>query len=107
MTVIIETVKVAEEPDKLWTEMGMFGAIGEWHPMLTKVGSQGEREGCLRMAEAQDGSRQIDRLVEMAPEQHFYRYCTVRTDMPVHGCVREIRVRDNGDRTSTVVWAMD
>ena len=37
MTKIVETVRIAEDPDTLWREIGEFGAVGHWHPMLAKV----------------------------------------------------------------------
>ena len=41
MTKIVESVRIAEDPDKLWREIGKFGAVGTWHPMLSKVDSEG------------------------------------------------------------------
>ena len=40
MTKIVETVRIAEDPDTLWREIGEFGAVGHWHPMLAKVDSE-------------------------------------------------------------------
>ena len=48
---ITERVCVAEEPGPLWHEIGRFGAVGAWHPMLRKVESDGDHEGCQRIAE--------------------------------------------------------
>jgi hypothetical protein len=75
--------------------------------MLAKVESEGEREGCLRTAEARDGSRQTERLLETAPDRHFYRYRMESTPMPVRDYLAELRVEDNRDGTSTVVWAAE
>ncbi|AEH90818.1 SRPBCC family protein [Mesorhizobium opportunistum] len=104
MTTIVETTRIAERPDALWHEIGRFGAVGEWHPLLDKVESEGEREGCRRTAEAKDGSRQTERLFETDAEQHFYRYGIESTTMPVRDYVAEFKVQDNHDGTSTVVW---
>jgi mxaD protein len=107
MTKIVETVRIAEDPNKLWQEIGKFGAVGRWHPMLTKVDSEGDREGALRMAEGRDGSRHTERLLEMSPEHHLYRYRMELTALPVRDYVSELRVVDNGDRTSTVWWSAE
>lgn len=69
MTRIVETTRIAEGPDALWKDIGPFRAVGEWHPLLSRVEGEGEHPGALRAAEGKDGSRQIERLIETAPEQ--------------------------------------
>jgi mxaD protein len=106
-TKIVESVKVAEAADTLWRTIGAFGAIGEWHPMLAQVRSEGEREGSLRTAQGRDGNRQTERLLEMHPDRHAYRYRMEGSAMPVRDYVAELKVEDNGDKTSTVVWSAE
>lgn len=105
MPEIVETVRVAEDADALWREIGRFGAVGQWHPMLAKVETDGERAGCLRRAQTRDGDRQTDRLLETAPQRHLYRYRMEASPMPVRNYVGELRVVDNGDGTSKVAWS--
>lgn len=99
MTRIVETARIAEHPGDLWKDIGPFGAVGQWHPMLSKVESDA--------AEGKDGSRQIERLLEAAPEQHLYRYQMEKTAMPVRDYTAEFRVDDNHDGSSTVVWSAE
>ena len=107
MTTIVETTRIAKDAAALWQEIGQFGAIGDWHPFLAKVESDGELEGSLRTAEGRDGSRQTERLLEIAPDRHFYRYRMEATQMPVRDYVAELRVQDGGDGTSTIIWSAD
>lgn len=107
MTRIVETTRIAKAPDALWKDIGPFGAVGQWHPLLSKVESEGEHPGALRAAEGKDGSRQIERLIESAPEQHLYRYQMEKTAMPVPDYTAEFRVEDNHDGSSTVVWSAE
>lgn len=107
MTNVVESIHVAEDADGLWQEIGKFGAIGRWHPMLAKVESEGERAGSLRTAEGRDGSRQTERLLEMAPDQRFYRYRTESSQLPIRDYMAELRVEDNRDGTSMVVWSAE
>ena len=100
---ITERVCVAEEPGPLWHEIGRFGAVGAWHPMLRKVESDGDHEGCQRVAETRDGGRQTERLLKIEP--HGYLYRMEETAMPVRDYVAEFRIEDNGDHTSTVIWS--
>lgn len=96
--------RVAVDADTLWKAIGSFQRVGDWHPMLQKVEGQGEERGAIRKATGRDGSEQVERLQEIHPAQRYYRYEMVSTPMPVSGYVGELRVRDNGDRTSTVSW---
>ena len=105
MPQIVESVRIAAESGDLWREIGAFSAVGQWHPMLAKVESEGDRAGCKRIAEARDGSRQVERLIEFAPDQHFYRYVMDSTAMPVRHYVGEFRIEDGADRTSNVIWS--
>lgn len=107
MTRIVEMTRIAEAPDALWKGIGPFGAVGQWHPLLSKVESEGEHPGALRAAEGKDGSRQIERLIEAAPEQHLYRYQMEKTAMPVRDYTAEFRVDDNHDGSSTVLWSVE
>lgn len=107
MTSLVERTRVAEGAGTLWRRIGAFGGIGQWHPMLAKVTSEGEQNGSLRIAETRDGSRQTERLLETHPGRHAYRYQMEKTAMPVRDYVAELRVEDNGDETSTVVWSAE
>ena len=107
MPEIVETVRLPASADTVWRAVGPFGAVGNWHPMVAKVATENERENCVRRAEGRDGSIQIERLLEAAPEQHFYRYRIESTRMPVRNYVGRFSVGDNGDGTSTVVWSVN
>jgi mxaD protein len=104
---IKETANIMEKPEQLWSAIGMFSAVGNWHPLLAKVESQGEDEGSLRLAEGKDGSKQVERLLENAPERHYYRYEIVSTPMPVKNYVAEFQIEDPDDGTSVVAWSCE
>jgi polyketide cyclase/dehydrase/lipid transport protein len=105
MPEIVESVRVEAKSADVWRKVGKFGALADWHPMLANMASEGEREGSRRIAETRNGSRQTERLLELEPARHFYRYRMEATAMPVRNYVGEFRVDDNGDRSSTVVWS--
>jgi hypothetical protein len=101
------TAKVPVRADALWHEIGSFQGVGRWHPLLTKVEGEGEQPGSIRVPESGNGQKQIERLREINPAQHFMRYAFVSSPMPIKGYVAELRVDDNGDGSSTVVWGGD
>ena len=74
MARVTEKVSIPMDPDLLWENIGGFGAVGIWHPMLEKVDVQREELGAVRTAHGRDGSTHVERLMDMEPEQHRYRY---------------------------------
>nr|WP_249809808.1 SRPBCC family protein [Bradyrhizobium sp. 139] len=74
---------------------------------MATIDSEGEREGCLRTAQAKDGSRQTERRLKIDSGGHFYRYRMESTKMPVLDYVAALKVEDNGDDSSTVVWSAE
>jgi mxaD protein len=101
------TVEVPVGADALWHEIGSFQGVGRWHPMLTKVEGEGEQPGSIRMPESANGHKNVERLREINATQHFMRYDILSSPMPIKDFVVELRVADNGDGTSTVVWGGD
>ncbi len=107
MSHVQATTLIPVDPDSLWRRAGSFQGVGDWHPMLAAVEGEGEEPGALRRAMGQDGREQVERLREINPRERFYRYEIVSTPMPVKDYVSELRVVDNHDGTSTVVWESD
>ena len=52
----------------------------------------------------EDGSVQVERLVEERPDDRAYCYEMVSTGMPVENYAAELRVEDMDGRTSRVRW---
>lgn len=101
------TAAIGRDAQSLWQEVGSFQGVGEWHPMLEGVEGHGEQPGSTRTAQTGDGQRQVERLKEIAPAQHRYRYEMVSSPMPVKDYVGEFAIHDNDARHSTVVWTAD
>lgn len=106
MPTVVERVQAHMDADRLWQRIGAFGAVGDWHPMLSRVDRQGDRPGAVvRTAHGKDGSTQVERLLEFDAKRHAYRYAIESTPMPVRDYGGELRVDGNGDGTSTVTWS--
>jgi polyketide cyclase/dehydrase/lipid transport protein len=101
------TVAINRDADSLWKEIGSFQGVGEWHPMLAAVEGQGEEPGSTRTAVTQDGQRQVERLQQIVPVQHRYRYQMVSTPMPVSDYVGEFVIHGDDAGQSTLVWTAD
>jgi hypothetical protein len=82
MTQIVETVQVGEPAGEVWERIGRFGGVGEWHPMLRKVTSEGDEVGSVRRTESIDGRTSVERLVETSARPLFYRYRVESSPLP-------------------------
>lgn len=107
MPKVTMSTPVAMNADSLWQAIGSFAAIGEWHPMMEKVEADGENKGSTRRLQLVGGAQILERLEEVSPTERLYRYSIIRSPLPISDYVSEIRVKDNGDGTSTVEWTSD
>jgi mxaD protein len=106
MPKVTMSTPVAMNPDTLWQSIGAFAAIGQWHPMIETVESQGEHKGSTRTLKL-GGATIVERLEEVSPTERLYRYSIIDSPLPIRNYVSEIRVKDNGDGTSLVEWSSD
>ena len=102
---ITATATIGLDPKTLWDEIGAFGSVGDWHPLLNSVAVFGEGTGAMRIARPKEGAAQAERLQALDPERHLYRYTMEETSMPVRDYTGEFRIDPAGDAASTVVWS--
>lgn len=102
---ITETAQLALSPEEAWRKIGDFGAVGDWHPMLAKVDSQGNERGNLRRATGKDGSAQVERLDSYDDIHHCYGYSLVETALPVRDYTATFRIGSASDGRAIVTWS--
>lgn len=83
MPSITETATIRSDPETLWREIGGFGSVAEWHPLLQSIEVMGDGVGAMRVAHGGDGSEQVERLQMIDAEHHRYRYTLEQSPMPV------------------------
>ena len=89
----------------LWDAIGRFSALGDWHPAVQKCESDGETKGSVRKLSLAGGGSIVERLEYISNKEKLYRYTITDSPLPVDGYTAEIKVKDNGDGTSTVEWS--
>jgi len=104
MIAVIESAYIPLTVQQLWAELGHFGEV-TWHPLLERVESIGNQPGALRHVETRDGRRQVERLDEIDPEQHLYRYTMQTSALPVENYVGELRVDELSAQSCLVTWS--
>lgn len=61
----------------------------------------------MRTVDLEGAGEFVERLDEVDDRERVYSYSVVDSPLPVRECSVEIRVKDNGDGTSTVEWKGD
>lgn len=97
-------VRLAAAPDAVWAEIGAFGAVADWHPMVTESPVfllEGDQCRHLKLT---DGGLFLDRLLETGP--HHYRYAVVEGPAALEDATGTLSVVAE-DGTCHVFWSLD
>ena len=105
MFVVTETARVPVDPEMLWRRIGSFVAVGEWHPLLAKVDSDGDEPGATRRVVTRSGDIRVERLESFDPSLHVYRYSLREHETPVTNYTAEFRIDGTDTGTSIVTWS--
>lgn len=74
-------VSLPADRDRVWAEIGGFGRIGEWHPLIASVELTEIDGDIYRHLATSDGDAYFERLVEEGP--HHLTYEMVDGPLPV------------------------
>lgn len=105
MPMISETARLGTSARNAWLEIGSFGAVGHWHPMLAAVEAEGDTPGARRRVTTTQGDRQVERLSAFDPQRLRYAYTMEKTALPVSNYRAEFRVDEAGRERSRVTWS--
>jgi hypothetical protein len=99
--------RVPTTADTLWKTIGGFNSLASWHPAVAKSEATGDKKGSTRTLSLADGGKIEERLEDLSDKERLCRYTILSGPLPVANYIAEIRVRDNGDGTSTVEWSSE
>jgi hypothetical protein len=104
---LTRTVDVAVTPDKVWSDIGAFCAIKDWHPLVGVCVTDGKAPP-TRTLVTKDGKVSFVET-EMARDdaKHLYSYNFVASPLPAPKYLGTIRVEPKGKDGSTIVWHGD
>jgi hypothetical protein len=105
MPMITESAEIEMDADTLWEQIGDFGAVVCWHPMLSALIVELDGEDRIRIANPGSRDEQVERLESADSADHWYRYTIERTHMPVRDYVGELRIEPLPGNASRVVWS--
>jgi hypothetical protein len=95
---------VHRSAESMWRELGSFQALANWHPMVKATHGEGEEPGATRSVETRDGTKWVERELEVDPQHRLYRYEATSDELPIADFRGEFRIREDGPSKCTVVW---
>jgi len=91
--------------DQLWSLIGGFNALSDWHPAVEK--SELQDEGSMRVLSLAGGGEIVEKLEKHDDNERIYSYTITDSPLPVKNYRAEIKVIDNGDGKSSVEWSSE
>ncbi len=104
MATVQEVAEIKIDADTLWNDVGDFGSVPRWHPLVSSMSVSEEPAGRVRAMRFKDGGEQLERLQAADAVHRVYRYAVERTGVPVRDYTAEFRVETLDPHTSRIVW---
>jgi hypothetical protein len=106
---LIEKIEINATPDKIWSVIGDFCSIKDWHPTVTDcTADKGNEPDSLRVITLDGGEQIREILAKHKPDnfliQHYMKDGQQLEAYPIttHGLT--ITISDNGKGGSTLKW---
>lgn len=104
--VITETAEIGTDVERMWSEVGEFGALNHWHPLVTGLDLQRHADGDVRTANPGTPSEQVERLRWEDAARHAYGYQLEHTNMPVRDYTGVFRLERLAPKVTRVIWSV-
>ena len=101
---VSRSADIAAPPAKVWTAIGEFCGIGDWHPAVEKCELSKKDGKEIRTLTLKGGGSIVEEQVSRSDERHNYTYKILESPLPVEGYVSTISVRPAAGG-SKVIWA--
>lgn len=103
-------VKVSQElpvpAQAVWSVIGGFNGLPDWHPAVEKSESKTEDGVKVRTLTLVGGGQIVERLEHASEQERSYTYSIISGPLPVSNYTATIRVRESG-RGCTIEWSSD
>lgn len=96
-------VRLDAPVDEVWKAIGDFGALADWHPVVSVCEVDMIGGEAHRMLTTTDGARLLERLLETGP--HHYTYSIVESPLPVDDYRATLSVVEEEGGGCHVYWS--
>lgn len=104
--IVNESTRIYTPADRVWTWIGGFLAIAQWHPRV--LACRQSRAGTQKLRELDIGADAplVERLEHHSDAEMRYHYAVVSGPLPVKDAEGHIWVHADTAHTSTVNWEL-
>ena len=96
MTAVSVKQDLAVPAQMVWTTIGGFNALPDWHPAVEKSDLQKGDSGTVRTLHLVGGGSIVEKLEKIDDKERLYTYSILEGPLPVANYTATIRVRDTG-----------
>lgn len=104
MTKVSMSTDLNASADQVWSMVGRFNALPDWHPAVEK--SELTEAGQMRTLSLVGGGKIVEKLEKVDDNSRTYTYSIVDSPLPVANYTATIKVTGHGDN-STVEWSSE
>lgn len=101
---LIRSADVAATPSAVWSTIGPFCAIKDWHPVVGACTEDGKAPPTRTLVTKDGKVTFVETQVARNEAGRTYSYNFVSSPFPVTEYVGTIRVSENGSGMSTITW---
>ena len=102
---LARSIDVDASPAVVWTQIGAFCAIKNWHPMIATCTEDGKVPSTRTLVGKDGKTTFVETQVERSDAQWLYSYNFVSSPIPAANYRATIRVVPHGNGGSTVIWS--
>lgn len=107
MAKVSSTTALPVPAQSVWSVIGGFNALPDWHPAVEKSEIEGQGKGSVRTLHLAGGGTITERLEQLDDEGKLYSYSILSSPLPVANYKSTLRLKEKEDGTCTVEWSSD
>lgn len=107
MAKVASSTELPVPAQSVWTVIGGFNALPDWHPAVEKSELEEEGGTKLRTLSLAGGGTIVERLEAKDDKERTYSYSILSGPLPVANYQATIRVRENDSGGCTVEWSSE
>lgn len=108
MAKVSSTTELPVSAKTVWSVIGNFNALPDWHPAVAKSELKKEAGGTLRKLSLAGGGTIEEKLEQIDDKERRYTYTIVSGPLPVSNYTATLKVRDGeGGKGCSVEWSSE
>jgi hypothetical protein len=102
---LTRSVDVDGTPQEVWSAIGPFCAIRDWHPAIGSCTEDGKTPPTRTLVTKDGTATFVELQIAASPKRHRYSYTFVSSPLPVRNYRSTLMVTAGSNRHSVVTWS--